>query len=250
MMEPLLAKAARKLNIDQVEIRKVNAPAGKAKCGPAASDGKREYATSAFVKEALEKGSVLFDWDSRKAKSGTLAGSRVRGVGVAISAFYAGDNGYDGLFVIQPNGTMSIYTGIGNLGTQSFSDTMRVAAEMMSVPWSKVEVVWGDTSKNLPWSCMQGGSSTTFAHSRAAHAAAVDGVAKCQEIAARVLGGRPEDYEVANERVHRKGGPGMTLAEVAQKAIEFGQRRSDRFFAQFLSRHVSFLCYLELEPST
>ena len=35
LMEPVLAKAARKLGIDQVEIHKINAPAGKAPFGPA-----------------------------------------------------------------------------------------------------------------------------------------------------------------------------------------------------------------------
>ena len=36
IVEPALAKAARKLGIDQVEIRKINAPEGKAKFGPGA----------------------------------------------------------------------------------------------------------------------------------------------------------------------------------------------------------------------
>ena len=103
------------------------------------------------------------------------------------------------------------------------SDTNRVAAEMMGMPWEKVEVTWGDTSKHLPWSCVSGGSQTIHAHTRAAHAAATDGIKKLQEIAARSLGGRPDDYVVANERVSRKGGgAGMTLAQAAQKAIELG----------------------------
>ena len=37
LMEPVVAKAARKLGIDQVEIRKINAPEGKAKFGPGQS---------------------------------------------------------------------------------------------------------------------------------------------------------------------------------------------------------------------
>src|SRR5439155_15726491 len=53
LMEPLLAKAARKLNVDQVAIRRLNAPAGKAKLGPANARGQRQYTTSAFIKEAL-----------------------------------------------------------------------------------------------------------------------------------------------------------------------------------------------------
>src|SRR5262245_54621812 len=36
LMEPLISKAARKLGIDQVEIRRINAPAGKALFGPPA----------------------------------------------------------------------------------------------------------------------------------------------------------------------------------------------------------------------
>ena len=61
------------------------------------------------------------------------------------------------------------------------------------------------------------------AASSAAHAAASDAIKKAQEIASKSLGGRPEDYVVTNERVQRKGGgAGMSLAQVAQKAIELG----------------------------
>jgi CO/xanthine dehydrogenase Mo-binding subunit len=118
---------------------------------------------------------------------------------------------------------MYIQTGIGNLGTESFSDCQRVAAEMMGMPWEKCEVTWGDTSRHLPWSCVSGGSQTTHAMTRAAHAAASDAIKKLQQIAAKDLGGRPEDYVVANERVARKGsGAGMTMAHAAQRAIDLG----------------------------
>jgi CO/xanthine dehydrogenase Mo-binding subunit len=51
----------------------------------------------------------------------------------------------------------------------------------------------------------------------------MDAKKKLQEIAAKDLGGRPEDYEVANERVFRKGGgAGLTLAKAAQRAIDLG----------------------------
>ena len=91
------------------------------------------------------------------------------------------------------------------------------------MPWEKVDITWGDTSRNLPWSCVSGGSQTTHAMTRAAHAAASDAIKKLQQIAAKDLGGRPEDYVVANERVSRKGGgAGMTLAHAAQRAIELG----------------------------
>ena len=112
----------------------------------------------------------------------------MRGTGVAVSSYNAGSVGFDGLFVIKPDGRMYIQTGVGNLGTESFSDCQRVAAEMMGVPWEKVEIAWGDTSKNLPWSCVSGGSQTIHAHTRAAHASASDAIKKLQQIAAQRSG--------------------------------------------------------------
>jgi CO/xanthine dehydrogenase Mo-binding subunit len=56
----MLAKACKKLGLDQVEVRRINAPAGKAPFGPALPNGKQAYVTSAFVKEALDKGHELF----------------------------------------------------------------------------------------------------------------------------------------------------------------------------------------------
>src|SRR5438105_745353 len=221
LMEPILAKASRKLGVDQVAIHRVNAPEGKAEFGPANPRGERPHATSAFVKEALDKGAELFRWNERKAQGGKRQGSKVRGYGVATSSFVAGSTGYDGLFVIKPDGRMYIQSGIGNLGTESMSDCHRVSAEMVGIPWEKVDLTWGHTGKNLPWSCVSGGSQTTHAHTRAAHAAGANAVKKLQEIAAKAHGGKPEQYTVANERVSGPGGS-MTLAQAAQKAIELG----------------------------
>ena len=224
LVEPVISKAARQLGIDQVAIRRINAPAGKALFGPPGGPKQqRQYTTSAFVKETLDKGAELFKWEERKAQSGKRDGSKVRGVGVALSTYSAGSTGFDGLIVVKPDGHLYIQSGIGNHGTESISDCHRVSAEILGVPWDKVVVTWGDTAKNLPWTCNSGGSQTIHAMTRAAHAAGMDAKKKLQEIAAKDLGGRPDDYEVANERVFRKGGgPGMTLAKAAQRAIDLG----------------------------
>jgi CO/xanthine dehydrogenase Mo-binding subunit len=222
LMEPLLAKAARQLNIDQVEIRKINAPDGKALWGPPAN-GKRGYTTSCFLKNALDNGAKMFSWEERKASTGKRNGTKVRGIGVSSSTFVGGSRGYDALFVIKPDGKMYVQSGVGNLGTGTFSDANRVAAEILGIPWEKVDITWGNTSQNLPWTCASGGSQTTHAMTRAAHAGAMDAKRKLQEIAAKDHGGKPEDYEVGHERVyHKGGGGGMTLAQAAQRAIALG----------------------------
>jgi xanthine dehydrogenase molybdenum-binding subunit len=223
IVEPIISKAAKKLGLDQVEVRKINAPAGHAPFGPALPNGKQAYVTSAFVKEALDKGRELFQWDAKKAALATKrsSGPKRRGIGVAVSPYAGGSIGFDGLFLIKPDGRVQFQSGIGNLGTHSAFDVHRVAAEMLGVPWEQCDVVFGNTSKNLPWTCVSAGSQTAHAMTRAAHAAATDAIKKLQEIAAKAHGGKPEAYKVANGRVSGPGG-GMTFAQAAEKAIEYG----------------------------
>ena len=222
IMEPIIAKAARKLGLDQVAIRRINCPEGKAPFGPAAQ-GKRPHATSAFLKEALDRGAEQFKWSERVSRTPKRIGSKVRGVGVSLSCYVGGTIGFDGILIIKPDGRVSILSGIGNLGTESVIDVHRVAAEVLGVPWEKCDITWGDSSKNLPFTCVSGGSQTTHAMTRAAHATAMDARNKLQELAAKKLGGKPENYDVANERVFRKGGgAGMTLAQAANYAIQVG----------------------------
>src|SRR6202171_3165294 len=224
IIEPIIAKAARKLGVDQVAIRYINCPEGKAPYGPPVQ-GKLQHATSAFLKEALQRGAEQFQWQERVARDPKRIGSKVRGVGVAFGCYVGGTTGFDGLLVITPDGRVRFQSGIGNLGTESVIDVHRAGAEVLGIPWEKCDVVWGDTSKHLPFTCVSGGSQTTHAMTRAAHAVAMDARQKLQEIAARSLGGKPDDYTVANERVVRKGsGQGMTLAQAARRAIELGAK--------------------------
>jgi CO/xanthine dehydrogenase Mo-binding subunit len=223
IMEPILAKAAKALKIDQVDIHRVNAPAGKAELGAPDDKGVRTHVTSAFVREALDRGAAAFDWTARKARSGQRRDARVTGVGVAVSPFIGGYSiGYDGLMTIRPDGKLYIQSGIGNHGTHSVMDTARVAADVLGMPWERVEVVFGSTAHHLPWTCTSDGSQTTQAMTRANHAAAMDAKRKLQTIAARDLGGRPEDYAVGAGRVARPGSRGMDVAEAARRAIALG----------------------------
>jgi xanthine dehydrogenase molybdenum-binding subunit len=222
IMEPVIAKAARKLGLDQVAIRRINCPEGKAQFGPEVK-GKRGYATSAFLKDALDRGAQQFKWSERVSRTPKRIGTKVRGVGVALSCYVGGTTGFDGILIIKPDGRVGFQSGIGNLGTEAVIDVHRVGAEILGVPWEKCDITWGDSSKNLPFTCVSGGSQTTHAMTRAAYATAMDAKKKLQEIAAKKLGGKPENYELANERIYRKGsGAGMTLAQAARYAVQLG----------------------------
>ena len=222
--EGAITKAAKQLGIDQVAIRRMNSPEGKALYGPPDAKGGRRHVTSAFVKEALDRGAQQFDWAARAARAGKRHGSKITGVGVAIGPHGSGSIGYDGLMTIRPDGKLYVQSGVGNLGTHSVIDLARVAADILEMPWEKVVVNWGDTSKGLPWTCLSVGSQTTHAMTRANHAGAMDAKRKLQEIAAKDLGGSPDDYTIGNERVFRKGNSsrGLTYAQAATRAIALG----------------------------
>ena len=136
----------------------------------------------------------------------------------------AGASGFDGLLRITPDGKLHIHTGVGNLGTYSYSTTSRVAAEVLDYDWENCEIVRGDSSRGLPWNFGQFGSNTSFTMTRTNFAAATDAVRKLKEIAAHRLGGSASDYDIGNETVFARGNPGrrLTYAQAAQAAIEIG----------------------------
>lgn len=228
MVEPVVDEAARKLGMDRIEIRRVNSPEGTAEFGLAPVDAPpgrpRNKVTSCFVKECLDKGAEMFNWQERVSRSGQRRGNKATGVAVATGSYTAGSIGVDGLAIIKPDGKLYIHQGIGNLGTHSVIDTARVIAEQVNMPWEKCEVVWGNTGNHVPWSSVQAGSQTTYAHTRANYAAGQALKRNLQELAALELGGSPDDYDVNNERVFRKGNPGraLTFAQAAERAIQRG----------------------------
>src|SRR5579883_1644816 len=205
IIEPIVAKAARKLGIDQVAIRRMNCPEGKARYGPPLK-GELQHVTSAFIKEALDRGAEQFRWKERITRSPKRVGSKVRGTGVAVGVYYGGTIGFDGLLVITPEGRVRFHSGIGNLGTESVIDVHRAGAEILGVPWEQSDVLWGDTSRIFPYTCASGGSQTTHAMTRAAHSVAMAARQRLKEVAAKTHGGSPDEYDVAKGRVFRKGG--------------------------------------------
>ncbi len=218
-VEPLIDKAAKQLGIDRLEIRRINGPKMDAKLG-----AQQGPVTSCYLPEAMAKGAAAFNYNERKTRSGQMNGKKVTGIGVGQAFHPAGFAGFDGLVRITPDGKIHLHTGVGNLGTYSHSGTQRVAAEALKANWENCIVERGDTRKGLPWNIGQFGSNTSFTMSRSSYAAAMDAVGKLKEIAAMDLGGKAEDYDIADEKVFRKGdaSKSLTYAQAAQRAIELG----------------------------
>jgi len=226
MVEPLIDKAARQLGLDRLHLRRINAPGGG---GAGMRFGARnEAVTSAYLREALEKGAARFGWRERAAAGGKGAFPKLRGLGIGQAFHVAGFSGFDGLVRIAPDGRLHVHTGVGNLGTYSYAATCRVAAEVLGYDWRRVVIERGGTARHLPWNLGQFSSNTSFTMARTNYVAAMDAAARLREIAAVVLGGVPEDYVLRDERVVARDDPerAMTFAEAARRAIATGGRHA------------------------
>jgi len=131
-LEPFIDKAARKLGVDRVAIRRLNAPGHDGKAG-----AKQGPVTSSYLPEALDKGAARFNWAKKQSLSGQRKGSKATGIGVGTAYHSAGRTGFDGLVVIKPDGKLYIHNGAGNLGTFSYAATARTAAEVLGMPWER-----------------------------------------------------------------------------------------------------------------
>ncbi|NKB34067.1 MAG: molybdopterin-dependent oxidoreductase [Pseudomonadales bacterium] len=220
---PIMDKAARQLDMDRAQFRRVNAPHSESPVyehqGPV---------TSAFMAEAIDMATDMFNWTEREAAPRTRDGNKVRGLGVGLGYHAAGGNGYDGLVRITPDGRIHLHNGVGNLGTYSYAGTARAAAEVLKCRWESCEIVRGSTDLHLPHASTQGGSNTIFTHTRTNWVAAEDAVVKLKEIAAAEFGGNVDEYDIADERVFKIADPeqSMSYGEAASKAIDAGGRFS------------------------
>ncbi len=228
-IEPLLDQAARKLGLDPLAIRLINAADEHARVGE-----RREPVTSAYQREALMRGAEQFDFANRAKSNGARNGSKVRAVAMGQAFHPAGFNGFDGLVRITPDGLLHIHSGVGNLGTYSYAATSRVAAEVLKCDWDRCVIERGDSRKGLPFNIGQFASNTSFTMSRTNYVAAMDALEKLRTIAAGDFGGLPADYEVDGLRVFRSDDPGvgMSYGRAAERAIQLGGNFSDGDTAQ------------------
>jgi len=198
-------------------FRRINCPEGKAPVGPVTrSDGKRPHATSAFLKEALDRGAEQFKWNERVARTPKQSGTKVRGVGVSLSCYVGGTDRFRWAGH-QPEGRIRFQSGVGNLGTESVMDVHRAGAEILGVPWEK----WNHLGRHgeefafhvcLRWQP----DNTRDDASRSCNGNG--GEERLQEIAAKSLVASRKITKVANERVFRKGGgASMTWRRLRRK---------------------------------
>ena len=219
IISPILDAAADELGVSRFDIRKINTPMTGDVGGP-----QRTPFTSAYMPETLDLAAEQFGWEERQSRRRRTNGSKVIGLGIGQGYHNAGRSGMDGIVMMGPDGRLKVHNGVGNLGTYSYASTSRAAAEVLKMPWERVDIVTGRTDLHLPITSPQDGSNSIFTNTRTFYGAAQDMLAKMKEIASGDLGGTPEDYDISNERVHQIADEsvGMTFGQAAARALELG----------------------------
>ncbi len=225
VMERLLDLAARELDMDPAEIRRINLLPANAfphdnniiyqDFAPLVYDsGNYEP----LLKRALE----LIDYENfrRVLQPAARAQGRQLGIGLALYVEGTGIGPYEGARVqVMADGRVSVVTGVGTQGQGHFTSFAQIAADQLGVDVDQVDVVTGDTDR-FHWGTGTFASRGAVVAGSAIHQAACNVREKILKLAAAELGCRADDLEIAKGRVFLRQPPHrfIPLSELAEIA--------------------------------
>jgi carbon-monoxide dehydrogenase large subunit len=240
VIERLMDIAAARLGIDPVEIRRRNYVPPTA--FPYRSAANLVYDSGSYAR-ALDEALRIADYTGLRAIQARARGDgRLVGIGVAnyvevtgmgpsklMAAMGNRQGGYESATVrVAPSGRVLVATGIIELGQGIRSALAQVAADVLSLPYERVDVVLGDTART-PYSCY----GTADSRGSVAGGAAVLQATrllrqKLARLAAHLLEADEADIEVGDGQCRVRGAPGrgLSFTALAQESLR-GQNLLD-----------------------
>ena len=224
-LESLMDRVAEELGIDPLDFRLKN------HVGPEGQPGERVTPPTEVVdtqpveggvpfssnglRECLEKGASAIGWRERRTTPPDAPDGVRRGMGMSMFVYRGGPGGRSiARMSLEPDGSVTLTTGVMDVGEGSLTVLPQVAAEALGVPYDLVSVVSGDT-RLTPEAPITAGSTATFSGGLAAKRAAERLRSRIVEAAAAQLGSAPEDFDIVDGVVVDGTGQRMTLAQVA-----------------------------------
>jgi len=197
---------ATALGIDPIELRRRNALHD----GDPSITGERVHRARAVeVLDALERES---GWHT------PLPPGRARGV--ALGVRHIGAGGTSVVMCLGPGGQVEIMTGVADQGGGAYTVLRRVAAAVLSVDPTRIQVVHCDTSGQAPDPGV-GGQRVTHVLGRAAQAGAGELKSRLEDLAAEAMGWPAGLVRIEHDRfVHPDGS--ADFEEVAEQIARSG----------------------------
>jgi xanthine dehydrogenase YagR molybdenum-binding subunit len=190
-MESIMDELAEKLEMDPLELRLKNDPN---------ETRQQEY----------KIGAEKIDW-SRRQKSGSQKGTKVRGLGVGSGRWWGGgDENTKAIASIFPDGSVDVKIGTQDIGTGTRSLIAAVAAEEFGLPLEDIEPMIGKS--DYPFAPSSGGSMTAASVSPAVKIACEKTKQKLYEKVAKHLQVSVEDISFENKEFMVKGDNNQKLS--------------------------------------
>lgn len=164
------------------------------------------------LKQCLEAIAESDVWKRRAASKPN------RGVGLAVGGWMGGLQPASAIVCLNSDGTINVTVGSADI-TGTNTSFQQIAAEVLNVPLSMVNVAYGDT-KTAPYAGMSAGSKTTYTVGRAVKEAAEDAKRQMIEIAAQRLEG---ELEMVDGEIRVKGSPekSVTFEKIGRLTTNF-----------------------------
>jgi len=209
-----LNKIANDLGIDFVDMQLKNV----------FENGQCDDLGNTRLKDCVEKGKELFDWDNRKNES--VDEDTVKGFGMAVACHgngvYKVHRDYTGVGLkANEDGTFTIHTGVHEMGTGIVRMQTMVAAEVLGIEYSDFTEYESDTDV-VPWNVGDYASRGVFVSGNASKLAAEKMVKKLLKVASIML-----EEDVSNLTVLEggiiKGKCEVTFSEIviySQKVLQ------------------------------
>lgn len=252
LMERLVEIAARKLDVDPIDLRRRNMVSPEQM--PWTAAGGAVYNGGRF-EENLDKALAAADhggFEHRRARS--REAGLLRGLGIGM--FVENDGGAPSEFAeveVVGDGTVNVYVGTQDFGMGHRTMFAQIAASRLDVPFEAIRIVFGDTDR-----VKQGSGSHGSRSARIGGTAVVMGVDKVIEQARQLAGEHLEaavsDIAYADGRFIISGTDrSVGLFDLATAQAQAGARLADE--AQFEVPGESHsngchVCEVEIDPET
>ncbi|MBN2041570.1 MAG: xanthine dehydrogenase family protein molybdopterin-binding subunit [Spirochaetes bacterium] len=218
---PLLSLAMQQGGLDPFYVLKKNFV--KPGQGYFWRDGKWYTYRGINFSNAMDKGAEVFGWKEKwkgwmkpSAESGPLK----RGIGVGIHGNAdIGEDSSEAYVKLLPDGTATLYLCVAEHGTGQRSNYIKMVAEVLNLPYEKVNITPPDSLIN-PFEFGPVGSRGTYAIGGAAINAAEDAKMKLFELFAKKLNTSPQNLATENGIVFVRGN--------TQKKLKWNKMGGDR----------------------
>jgi CO/xanthine dehydrogenase Mo-binding subunit len=203
---PLMAIAMEEANLDPLEFFKKNYV--KPGDGYFWRDGLWWDYRGVDFSKAMQKGAEVFGWKDKWkgwGKPTAVNGSKRIGVGMGVHGNAdVGEDESEAYVKINPDGRAVLHACVSESGMGERSSVCKMVAEVLNIPLERVEITAPDTMVN-PFEFGLVGSRGTYTVGSAVIEAAEDAKRKLFDLAAPVLGAKPEDLETKNGKIYVRG---------------------------------------------